>query len=247
MLVISAQAVQLCLGKAALFNLDAWVSTEDRIEGMQRQEWLDLLKQQRVLAVIRAPSQEAGYQMATAVRQGGLRLIEITWNTPQAAALVERLRCDLGDCWIGAGTLLTEAALKDAIAAGAQFGFSPHTNAHLIQLAQNQALPFVPGALTPTEIALAWHSGASGVKVFPINAAGGATYLNSLRGPLGHIPLIPTGGVRMENASELLQAGAIAIGLSSSLFPPQLIKSQHWGIVSERVRQLLQTIQPFMG
>lgn len=209
---------------------------------MQHDEWLYLLKQHRILAVIRAPSVSLGLSMAQAVSLGGLRLIEVTWSSSQPAQLVAQLREHLPDCWIGAGTLLSPDALKEAIAAGAQFGFSPHLDPQLIQLAQSHDCPFVPGALTPTEIVTAWQSGASGVKVFPITAVGGASYIRSLQGPLGHIPLIPTGGISTGNAADLLMAGAVAIGLSSTLFPSQVVNNQGWAEITTQVKQMRRQI-----
>ncbi|PSN12742.1 ketohydroxyglutarate aldolase [filamentous cyanobacterium CCP5] len=211
---------------------------------MEREEWLQLLSQQRILAVIRAPSLQAGVAMAKAVEAGGLRLIEVTWTSVQPAHLVAHLREHLPGCYVGAGTLLTLNALEEAISAGAQFGFSPHTDPELIEQAQHHGCPFVPGALTPTEIVTAWQRGASGVKVFPITAVGGADYVRNLQGPLGHIPLIPTGGVTAMNAADLIRAGATAVGLASSLFPTQAVKTQDWAQITAQTKQLRRQLEP---
>ncbi len=92
--------------------------------------------------------------------------------------------------------------------------------------------------MTPTEIVTAWDAGASGVKVFPIQAVGGASYIKALQGPLSHIPLIPTGGVTLENAKELIAAGAIAVGLAGELFPKDLIAAQDWTAIAQRAKIL---------
>ncbi len=184
--------------------------------------------------------------MAQAVAAGGLRQIEITWNSAQAALLIEELRLRLPHCQIGAGTLLTVEDMKAAIAAGAQFLFSPHTQPALIETAVAQSLPVIPGALSPTEIITAWQAGATCVKVFPVQSLGGADYIRNLQGPLGDIPLIPTGGVALENAVDLLQAGAIAVGLSSSLFPKAALQQQDWAQITDRVRSLRQQLQAFV-
>ena len=204
--------------------------------------WLRLLRQHRVIAVIRAPDVETGWQMAQAVYAGGIRLIEITWNSVQPRLLIQSLRRHCPDGWIGAGTLLSSADMREAIAAGAQFGFSPHTDPALMQLAQAAGMPMVPGALTPTEIVQAWQSGASVVKVFPISTLGGSGYIRSLQGPMAQIPLLPTGGVTVENAADLLSAGAIAVGLSSSLFPQRAIAHQDWLRITTLAQTLLQTL-----
>ena len=181
--------------------------------------------------------------MALSVASAGIRLIEITWSTPQAAELIEQLAGELPDCIVGTGTLLNLKQMQQAVRAGAEFLFSPHIDQGIIQAAIRQNLPVIPGALTPTEIVTAWTQGATCVKVFPIQAVGGAGYIKSLQGPLGHIPLIPTGGVTVENAAEFLEAGAIAIGLSSELFPKHLVISEDWDSIARRTEILLQKIK----
>lgn len=207
--------------------------------------WLTLLKAERAIAVIRTPELNLGQQLAHAVATGGLRLIEITWNSDRPAQLISELRQALPGCVIGAGTLLTPEQAREAIAAGAEFLFSPHTNSKLIQIAVDHQVPMVAGALTPTEIVTAWQAGSSGVKVFPIQAVGGARYLKNLHDPLEGIPLIPTGGVTLENAAEFLSVGAIAVGLSSQLFPKEAIAAGDWSQVTDRTKALVQALEPY--
>lgn len=211
-------------------------------EKIFNRSWLTLLQQSGAIAVIRASQRAQGYQMAKAVAAGGMRLIEITWNSAQSAELIGQLRRELPDCTIGTGTLLTLANLKQAVAAGAQFVFTPHIDSAMIQAAARIGVPIVPGALSPTEIVNAWATGASCVKVFPVQALGGASYIKSLQGPLGHIPLIPTGGVTVENAKEFLLSGAIAVGLASELFPQSLVRDGNWEAITQRARNLMQQI-----
>lgn len=205
---------------------------------MSNQSWLTLLQKHRAIAVIRASRQSQGHKMAEAVDKGGMSLIEITWNTERAAELISILRQELPHCTIGTGTLLNLTQLQEAIAAGAQFLFTPHVDYTLITAAQDAGVPIVPGALTPTEIVTAWNAGASCVKVFPIEAVGKASYIKSLQGPLGHIPLLPTGGVTLDNAKEFITAGAIAVGLSGELFPKALIAAENWEAIAQRAQIL---------
>ena len=130
-----------------------------------------------------------------------------------------------------------------AIDSGAQFLFTPHTDLTLIQTAVKANIPIIPGALSPTEIVTAWQAGASCVKVFPIQAVGGVNYIRNLQGPLGNIPLIPTGGVTLKNAKEFLQAGAIAVGLAGDLFPQNLITQADWQGISRNAKKLMQQIK----
>ncbi|MEO1210943.1 MAG: bifunctional 4-hydroxy-2-oxoglutarate aldolase/2-dehydro-3-deoxy-phosphogluconate aldolase [Cyanobacteria bacterium J06638_20] len=204
--------------------------------------WLDNLRQERAIAVIRSPNLGLGTRMAIAVAAGGIHHIEITWNSDRPAHLIAHLRKTLPQCSIGAGTLLTEANVKEAIAAGAQYLFTPHTSPELIRCAVQAGCPMVAGTLTPTEIVTAWQAGATAAKVFPIQAVGGASYIRSLQGPLGQIPLIPTGGVTLDNAADFLNAGAIAVGLSGQLFPKRAIEAEDWSQITEAAQHLRQQI-----
>lgn len=206
---------------------------------MSDQTWLSKLKQHKAIAVVRTPKMYWGEQMAMAVASAGMQLIEITWDSDRARDLISKLRVNLPHCLIGTGTLFNAQQLQEAIAAGAQFLFTPHTDVEMIKMAVFKNVPIIPGALTPTEIITAWHQGASSVKVFPVQAMGGVNYIKSLQGPLGHIPLIPTGGVTIDNALGFLQGGAIAVGLSGELFPKQWVLTENWSAISTQSKDLL--------
>lgn len=205
--------------------------------------WLSLVRSQRAIAVIRAPNVELGMQMSKAVAKGGMKLLEVTWTSHQAAKLIHQLRIELPHCLIGVGTILTLDQWWEAIAAGSQFFFTPYINLEMIQTAVEQQVPIIPGALSPTEIVTAWQAGAAAVKVFPVESMGGAAYIRHLQGPLGHIPLIPTGGVTIDNAKEFSRAGAIAVGLSGHLFPPESIAKGNWAEITQRARKLMRSMQ----
>ncbi len=209
---------------------------------MSDQVWLSHLQKHRAIAVIRASDMQLAVKMAMAVASGGMQLIEITWNTHRPGELISQLRAELPNCVIGTGTLFNVQQLQEAIACGAQFLFTPHVDVAMIQAALAKNVPIIPGALTPTEIVTAWTQGASCVKVFPVQAVGGVNYIKSLQGPLGHIPLIPTGGVTPDNAEDFIQAGAIAVGLSGQLFPEQLVKSGNWQAIAFHCHQLMERL-----
>ncbi|MBD2386876.1 bifunctional 4-hydroxy-2-oxoglutarate aldolase/2-dehydro-3-deoxy-phosphogluconate aldolase [Cylindrospermum sp. FACHB-282] len=209
---------------------------------MSDQVWLSQLQQHRAIAVIRGTKMEIGEQMALAVASGGMQLIEITWNSDRPGELISQLRAKLPTCIIGTGTLFNVQQLQDAIAAGAQFLFTPHVDGEMIQAAVAKNVPIIPGALTPTEIITAYNQGASCVKVFPVQAMGGSSYIQSLQGPMGHIPLIPTGGVTPDNAKQFLQAGAIAVGLSGQLFPQKSVTERNWDAIAKQARNLIKKL-----
>lgn len=211
---------------------------------MDRDTWLGLLRRHRAIAILRAAQWQQGIEMAQAAARGGFCLIEVTWTSDRPAELVHHLRQTLPNhCRVGVGTILTLTEMKRAIAAGAQFCFTPHTDESLLRLGQAEEMPVVPGALSPTEIMNAWQLGAWGVKVFPSQCLGGAAYIRHLQGPLAHIPLIPTGGVTLENGRLYLEQGAIAIGLSSSLFPAELVQRGDWQTLEQRSQTFLQSLR----
>jgi 2-dehydro-3-deoxyphosphogluconate aldolase / (4S)-4-hydroxy-2-oxoglutarate aldolase len=207
---------------------------------------LPVLRQQRAIAVIRAPSAQLGYDMAQAVAAGGMRLIEITADSDRPWEVIDRLRADLPNCIIGTGTVLSQADWQNAVSSGVQFMFSPHVDVKLITQSQTIGIPMIPGALSPTEIVMAWQAGATAVKIFPVMAVGGAAYIKALGSPLSQIPLIPTGGVTVTNARELIEAGAIAVGLAGSLFPAAAVASQDWSIITDSAAQLIASLQDLL-
>jgi len=209
------------------------------------EDWLHLLQEYRLIAVIRAQSVELGEKMAYTAAMAGIRIIEVTWNSYQPAQLISNLRKKLPNCYIGGGTILNLIQLKRALNAEAQFLFSPHFNQELLTFAHNRNVPFIPGTFSPTEIIRAFEGGAKVVKVFPIKSLGGVDYIKSLQGPMIQFPLIPTGGVKMAQTLDFIEAGAIAVGLSSDLFPSHLISTQQWEIIGDRIYQLQLQLQRF--
>ena len=208
--------------------------------GITTEVWLQLLKQHKAIAVIRCADMDIAYEMAHAVAAGGMKLIEITWNSPQPSRIITQLRADLPHCIIGAGTILNLYQLQEAVYAGAQFAFAPHFNADLLDAAVNlHQIPFVPGVFSPTEMVNAWQQGAKVVKIFPIKSLGGAEYIKCVQAPLDKILLIPTGGITVDNAKMMIDAGAIAVGISSNLFPKDAIALKNWSMITARTKYLL--------
>ncbi len=200
--------------------------------------FIDSLKKYRLIAVIRTDNLDLGLKMAAAMVKAEVKFIEIAWNSYQSDQLITKINQEFPHCWVGVGTILNLQNLEVAIASGAKFIFSPHINYDLIQGAIKAKIPIIPGALSPTEIVTAFNYGATCVKVFPVKSLGGVDYIKSLQPPLGNIPLIPTGGVTPDNALNFIKAGAIAIGLSSQLFPPELILNENWALITQNALSL---------
>ncbi len=210
---------------------------------MINDKFLNIVKEKKIIAVIRSNQIDLAILMAKAVAKGGINLIEITWNSENPTKIIEILTQELPNCILGAGTILTKTHLKEVVKCSGKFVFCPHINLNLIKKAHQYQIPIIPGALTPTEIITAWQNGATAVKVFPIASVGGVNYLKNLQSPLSHIPLIPTGGVTLDNAKKLIDAGAIAVGLGGDLFPKKLIETKNWEAITEIATKLNKSLQ----
>lgn len=200
---------------------------------------MDFVKKNRVFAVIRAENPENALRLAEACIEGGLKLIEITFSFAGAEEVIEKLS-KINDILTGAGTVLNVDMARSAANSGAGFIISPHTDREIISYAKSNGLLVVSGALTSNEILKAWNLGADLVKIFPVQSVGGASYIKAIKEPLPFIEVMATGGVTMENFTDFLQAGATAVGLSSSLIGGDgLVGSK---VISQRARRVIQIL-----
>ena len=177
------------------------------------------IRRHRLIAVLRrVQPRRALLELVDELADAGVRIFEVTLDAPAGADDLAAVRSRLagGGCLVGAGTILRTEQLDAARGAGADFAVAPLLDAGLLRSAVEGGLPFVPGAMTPTEVAAAWDAGATFVKLFPASAVGPA-FVRELRGPLPAIELIPTGGVDVENAGDFLAAGAAAVGIGSAI------------------------------
>ena len=206
--------------------------------------WLQLLQQNKAIAIVRSDDLDLAYNMALAVAAAGVNLIEITWSSDRSGELITELRSELPHHTIGTGTILNLDQLQQAYLARAQFAFAPHFDPALLEVSLSRyKIPFIPGVFSPTELVNAWQHGAKVVKIFPIKSLGGVEYIRCLQGPLKQIPLIPTGGITIDNAREMIDAGAIAVGISSNLFPDSAILNRDWSSITSRTKMLLHKLQ----
>jgi len=173
-----------------------------------------------------------------------LYTIEITMNTPGAAEIIAALRLDFPELNVGAGTVCSMQDLNIAITAGAQFIVTPIIDESVIRSAVSQNVPIFPGAYTPTEIYKAWSLGASAVKVFPATQLG-TQYLKDVLAPLNQIKLLPTGGVTSANIESFFQAGAVGVGMGSSLFDKVLINNEDFEGLKKHFEKIRKKIHRF--
>ncbi len=159
-------------------------------------------------------------------------VLEVTMDGPSAVQDIARLRA--GSMAVGAGTVLDLDAAQRALDAGASFLVSPHLDEGLVSWAAARGIPFIPGAMTPTEAVRGWSAGAAAIKVFPASVVG-PRFVREMRGPLGHIPLVATGGISAENAGEFIAAGAAAVGVGSWLTQPGGSMADRWAALAAAV------------
>lgn len=211
---------------------------------MDKQKVRDLIVEIGVVPVVRASSAREARMAADAVCEGGIPIAEITMTVPGAVEVIRELaKSSLGYCLVGAGTVLNVEAAKQCLDAGAEFLVSPGLNLEVIQLAAKEGKLMMAGALTPTEVIMAWEAGSDFVKVFPCGQVGGATYIKALKGPLPQVPLVPTGGVNLNTAAEFVEAGAAALGVGGELVPAGALRSGKPEIIVENARKFLAIVK----
>jgi 2-dehydro-3-deoxyphosphogluconate aldolase / (4S)-4-hydroxy-2-oxoglutarate aldolase len=211
---------------------------------MPKSEVLATIARVGLVPVVRAQSSDEAMRVVDAIREGGVNVLEITMTVPGAIGVMEQVSRRFGaDVVLGAGTVLDGETARACILAGAQFVVSPALNVATIEVCRRYSVAIIPGALTPTEIVTAWTAGADVVKVFPCGALGGASYIKSLKAPLPHIDLIPTGGVTVKTAADFIKAGSLALGVGADLVDTMAIFQGNAHAVTERAREYLKIVQ----
>jgi 2-dehydro-3-deoxyphosphogluconate aldolase/(4S)-4-hydroxy-2-oxoglutarate aldolase len=196
---------------------------------------IDQLFADRVVCVVRCPEIPDAPQLCLALKAGGIRTIELTFTTPDVLRHLAAA-AGLPDVVVGAGTVLTAADAKAAIDAGARFLVTPGLRPDVATVAREAGVPFLMGALTPTEVLAADELGATAVKIFPASAFG-PRYLRDLHGPYPHVRLVPSGGITAENAPEYLQAGAAAVTAGTGVVPPAAVAAADWSTLTRRAAE----------
>ena len=210
-----------------------------------KSEVLQLMRAGGLVPVLRASSAEDAFELSLAIADAGIQVLEITLTVPNALLVISRLKKERAELLVGAGTVLTADTAQSAIDSGAEFIVSPALDLVTISLCQRLSIAVLPGALTPTEILTAWGAGADVVKVFPADSMGGAKYLRSLKAPLPHVDLIPTGGVSLATARDFLEAGAFALGVGADLVDTHSIREGRRKDITHKAAEYLRIVRNF--
>jgi 2-dehydro-3-deoxyphosphogluconate aldolase/(4S)-4-hydroxy-2-oxoglutarate aldolase len=211
---------------------------------MTRDEVARKIREIGVVPVVRATSARHAQMAAEAVYAGGIPIVEVTMTVPGAVELIAQLANRLGsEVLIGAGTVVDAATAARCLDAGAQLVVSPGLDLETIRFVNSRDVLMMAGALTPTEVIGAWKAGSDFVKIFPCGSMGGAKYIKALKGPLPHVPMIPTGGVNLETAADLIRAGAEALGIGGELVSAAALAAGDTRPITEAARKYVDIVR----
>ena len=202
------------------------------MEEDRRRRVVAAIEHERISAIIRTKDQSLASDAMEAAVEGGFRMIEFTLTTPGALELI-RTFSQRGELLVGAGTVMSTAQAREAVADGARFLVSPIVDPDVITEAAVLDVASIPGAYTPTEMEKAHRCGADFIKVFPA-PSGGVSFIEAVRGPLPHLRLFPTAGVTPENFLDFLKAGCAGVGFVRSLFNPADLASANFAAIRNR-------------
>lgn len=197
-----------------------------------------------VTAVLRGVDEEDIVPVAKAIHAGGVTAIEVTADAKRCTemiAAVDRALADT-DAVVGAGTVMDAPAARNVIEAGAEFVLAPNLNEDVVEVCNRENVVCIPGVMTPTEADRAMAAGADILKLFPASTVG-PDHIGALRGPLGDVPVMPTGGVSADNVAEYFDAGAVAVGAGSALVDYDAIEREDWDAVRESAAEFVAAVE----
>ena len=212
---------------------------------MGREDIILKIRQNRIIAIIRGIASDDCIRLAEALYQGGIRLVEITFDQSHPESWISTAKTinsvalmTEGRMEVGAGTVCSAEQVDLAYRAGAKFIISPDADADVISRTRERGMVSVPGAFTPSEIKRCYNEGADFVKIFPASGVGPA-FFKSVRAPLSHIPLLAVGGINEKNLGEFLKAGAAGIGVGGNLVNKEWIKNGEFDKITVAAKEYL--------
>ena len=196
-----------------------------------------------IIAVIRAPDVERGYNLAEAARKGGITAIEIAMTTPGALEVIRELvaRYPGNEVIIGAGTVLDPETARLTILSGADYIISPHFNPEVVRMCHRYRKVCIPGAMSVKEVVEVLESGADAIKIFPASLFG-PQIIKAIREPLPQAKLVPTGGVNLDNIADWFEAGAAAVAVGGELTKEALAKNDY-GLLEQKAKEFILRIK----
>lgn len=210
---------------------------------MSVENFLEVLAQDRTVAVVRAAAVPDPAALCQALVNSGIRSVELTFTIPGVLDLIKEAVSTAAQhgATVGVGTVLTGEQARTAIDAGAQFLVTPGLRRDVARVASNAGIPFALGVLTPSEVAEALDLGSTAIKIFPARQWGPG-YLKDLQGPFPGIKLLPSGGIDASNAADYLRAGALAVGCGTSVVPPSAIEAGDWAHIGSLAQNFVASL-----
>lgn len=194
-----------------------------------------LLSEQKLLPIIRSNNAEVVRNTASALADGGIKIIEINLTTPEIYHALEDISKFVTVC---AGGIITELQAQSAIKAGAEVFSSPINQMHLVKFSKDKRVPFIAGASTANEAYSAWKARVPLIKIFPITAMGGVSYLENLLRPMPFLNIIPTGAAKLSEVKDYVKAGAVAVGVGRDL-----LEGYSYSEITKRVKKSLDELK----
>ncbi|WP_175007959.1 bifunctional 4-hydroxy-2-oxoglutarate aldolase/2-dehydro-3-deoxy-phosphogluconate aldolase [Cellulosimicrobium sp. TH-20] len=198
---------------------------------------LEGIARARVVPVVVVDDAVQGVLVASALRDGGLPVAEVTFRTAGARAAIEAIARDVPDVLVGAGTVVTAAQVDEAVDAGARFLVSPGLSAGVVRRAQELGVPVVPGVATPSDVIAALDLGLDVVKLFPANVVGGPAAVTAFSAPFPGLRFVPTGGVSAANLLDYLALPAVLAAGGSWMVDAALVRAGDTAEITRRTRE----------
>lgn len=201
----------------------------------------DALTESGLVAIIRKGDPDTLIETIDALVAGGVTAIELTADTPDVTDLITEINGSFDEVVVGAGTVLDAQTARNCLVSGAEFLVSPSLHPAVIDTANRNGALVAAGVMTPTEVIQGWEAGADLLKVFPASTVGPG-HLAALEGPFGDLPLLPTGGIDLDNVAAFIEAGAVCVGVGSSLIDDETIERGDFETITARARNSLAEI-----
>ncbi|XVH33113.1 bifunctional 4-hydroxy-2-oxoglutarate aldolase/2-dehydro-3-deoxy-phosphogluconate aldolase (plasmid) [Haloferacaceae archaeon DSL9] len=209
---------------------------------MNSREQFDRIESAGVVAIVRGVERDVVVDVVEAILDGGVDCVEITADSPDVLSAIKTVDETFGEeLLLGVGTVLDAETATMALSAGAEFLVTPTLDEDVIRVANRYDSVVTPGVQTPSEALTAFEAGAGMVKIFPAGPLG-PDYVSSINGPLGHIPLMPTGGIGAENAKAFFDAGATAVGVGSAIVDGDAIADRDYDRIRQNAERFVETV-----
>jgi 2-dehydro-3-deoxyphosphogluconate aldolase/(4S)-4-hydroxy-2-oxoglutarate aldolase len=210
---------------------------------MTKEEVLARIKEIGIIPAIRLSAAEDALFAAAAVASGGIPIVEVTMTVPGGVKVIQELTRQNPEMIVGAGTLFDVDIAHRCLDAGALFLTSPGFDREIVEFGLKRKVAVMPGALTPTEVMMAWKAGSDFVKIFPCSQVGGPSYIKALAAPFAQVPLIAAGGVNQHTVADFIEAGAAAVGIGANLIQPDAIHSREPDWIRQLARRFAKLVR----